>query len=76
MWPFRRRGKKRGSMEEDGLAEARQARAAAEQRLAVTERELTVPLREMHRENHIQPAINALIQGHVRRGPRNGPAAH
>lgn len=65
MWPFRRRKEK--PMPENGLAEARRARIAAEARLAVTHSEVTVPLRMLHRENHIQPLINDLIARHAER---------
>lgn len=68
MRAFRRRKRKREAAVDDSrLPEARQARADAETRLAETRRDLIVPLRDMHRENHIQPMINALIQRRARR---------
>lgn len=70
MWPFRRKERS------VGLEEAREARHEAELRLAAAQREIIVPLREMHRENHIQPMITALIarRARERRHDRNGPA--
>jgi len=59
MWPFTRH-RERGN--KVSLEEARRARLAAEMRLAVAEREIVVPLRRMHQENHIQPLVRALIQ--------------
>jgi hypothetical protein len=62
-WPFRHREKLMTAVVADsGLEEARRARAAAEQHLAVTQREVTVPLLDMHKENHIQPLIDGIIQ--------------
>jgi len=60
--------KREGDMGEGaGVREARMAREEAEQRLAITQRELIIPLRDMHKENHVQPLINGLIQRRVRR---------
>jgi hypothetical protein len=59
--------------QEERLEEARSARLAAEQRLEVTQREVEVPLRDMHKVNHIQPLINQLIAG--RRTQSGKPAA-
>lgn len=59
-WPFRQ--KERDVKGDTGLQEARRARQAAEERLAVTYTEVTVPLRELHQVNHIQPLINGLLQ--------------
>lgn len=66
-WPFRRNREHRMSSD-DGLEEARQARESALERLHVTTREVTIPLREMHRENHIQPLIDELIRRRAERG--------
>lgn len=65
-WPFRR--KEQRMSPESGLEEARQARRAAAQRLAVTQSEVTIPLRDLHKDNHIQPLINNLIQRRAERG--------
>ena len=65
MWFFKR---KENQVAEEGLEEARLARIAAAQRLEITHREVTVPLREMHRENHIQPLIDELITRRAARG--------
>lgn len=63
-----RRQRRQGNVQEDSrLSEARRARIAAEHRLAEARRDVIVPLRDMHKENHIQPLINALIQRRVRR---------
>jgi len=69
MW-FRRRKRKQMRIQGEALREAREARAAAEQRLAVAERDVIVPLRDMHKENHIQPLINGLIERRVRRADK------
>lgn len=45
-----------------GLVQAREAREAAEERLAHTRETLIIPLRSMHKENHIAPLINSLIR--------------
>lgn len=68
MWRPFRRDKEPQVSPGDGLEEARRAREAAEARLHVTTREVTIPLREMHRENHIQPLINELIRRRAERG--------
>ena len=61
MWPFRWRfGRKRVAA--NGLAQAREAREAAEQRLAHAEEHVIRPLRKMREENHIGPLISELIQ--------------
>jgi hypothetical protein len=67
-----RRKQEQGTVEATGLAEAQAARREAEERLKTTQRDLIVPLREMHRENHVQPLINALIQRRVERGNPDG----
>lgn len=73
MWPFKRhREKLMTAVAVSGLEEARRARADAEQRLAVTQSEVTIPLRDMHKENHIQPLINGLIQRRAERRGDNG----
>lgn len=64
-WRFRRKEQER--MTETGLEEARSARQDAEQRLVVTTSEVTIPLRDMHKENHIQPLINGIIMRRARR---------
>lgn len=69
-WPFTFR--KRRQMADPGLEEARRARVAAQQHLATTTSEVVIPLREMHRENHIQPLINHLIQKRAERGSASG----
>ena len=48
------------------IAEARAAREEAERRLEQEHRELVVPLRELHRVNHIGPLIDNLV---ARKGP-------
>jgi hypothetical protein len=73
MWPFKRRREKlMTAVAVSGLEEARRARADAEQRLAVTQSEVTIPLRDMHKENHIQPLINGLIQRRAERRNERG----
>ncbi|HVT97927.1 MAG TPA: hypothetical protein VHE33_10485 [Acidobacteriaceae bacterium] len=47
---------------EAGLEEARKARRSAAERLAVTTSEVTIPLRNLHKENHIGPLLDGLIQ--------------
>jgi hypothetical protein len=66
-WPFRHKEKRMAVQVSTGLEEARSARIAAEQRLAVTQSEVTVPLMDMHKENHIQPLIDGLIQRRAER---------
>lgn len=68
MWRPFRRDKELTVPVEDGLEEARKARKSAQARLHVTTREVTIPLREMHRENHIQPLIDELIRRRAERG--------
>lgn len=66
-WWSTKRRREQKQMAENGLEEARSARQAAEQRLVVTTSEVTIPLRDMHRENHIQPLIDVLITRRARR---------
>lgn len=75
---FKRReqGKQEEAVEATGLAEARAERLAAEERLKATERDLTVPLLEMHKENHIGPLISQLVRRHVERSPGDTGPAH
>jgi hypothetical protein len=69
MWrPRKGEGGKQVVSEGSGLDEARQARRAAEYSFAVTQSEVTIPLRDLHRENHIQPLINNLIRKRAERG--------
>lgn len=51
------------------LNEAREAREAAEQRLAEARETVIIPLRELRERNHVSEAINMLIQ---RRAGRAG----
>jgi hypothetical protein len=44
------------------LAEAREAREAAEQRLAEAREHVIVPLRKLREQNHVSEAITMLIQ--------------
>ena len=60
---------RRAMNHKNGLEEARKARAEAARHLAVTHGEVTVPLRDMHKENHIQPLVNDIIR---RRAERYG----
>ena len=69
MWPFKRR-EKRMEPRETGIEEARRERLAAEARLEVTHREVTVPLREMHQANHIHPQITELLRRYAERNHR------
>jgi hypothetical protein len=52
-------------MNQHGLAEARAARELAERKLEEEDRSLVVPLRDMHRVNHIGPLVSELV---ARRG--------
>jgi hypothetical protein len=74
MWFFRRR--KQEAVEGTGLAEARAERLAAEERLETTQRDLTVPLREMHKENHIGPLISNLIRRSTERSTGDPGPSH
>lgn len=47
------------------LTEARQARAAAEDRLADAREHVIIPLRKLREENHVSEAITMLIQRRV-----------
>lgn len=62
MWPFTRHRKRDCDQMHADLAGARRERELAEQRLAVTQRDLIVPLKDMHKENHIDPLIRGLIR--------------
>lgn len=47
------------------LAEARQEREAAEERLADAREHVIIPLRELREKNHVSEAITMLIQRRV-----------
>lgn len=64
---FRRRRKKSPEVAATGLQEAREARKQAERQLETDTREVIIPLREMHKVNHIGPLISSYI---VRGQPR------
>jgi hypothetical protein len=51
------------------LTEAREAREAAEQRLAEARETVIIPLRELRAQNHVSEAITMMIQ---RRAERAG----
>lgn len=50
------------------LEHTRAERRAAEQRLETAQAEVIRPLREMHRENHIGPLLDRLVQRAARKG--------
>lgn len=65
MW-FRRRTRERPVSL--ALTEAREAREAAEQRLAEAREHVIVPLRRLREENHVSEAITMLIQRRADQG--------
>jgi hypothetical protein len=52
----------RGGRSSPALAEAREAREEAEQRLAEARETVILPLRELRERNHVSEAITMLIQ--------------
>lgn len=50
------------------LEHARRERQRAEENLRHDEEHVSIPLREIRKENHIGPLISALIQRKVERG--------
>lgn len=63
------RRERRAPVDRRDLEAARRERRGAEQRLAAAEREVTVPLRDLHKENHIGPLLSALIERRAGRRP-------
>lgn len=51
----------------NGLAQAREAREAAEQLLAHDEEHVIIPLREIRKTNHIGPLISELVRRKMER---------
>jgi hypothetical protein len=54
------------------LAEVREQRFAAEQRLAEARKDVIIPLRELREKNHVAEAITMLIQRRVQQEHPHG----